>query len=288
MTIPIERILGTLTFSIREELPWYVIMVSGIASEERAAEVVAQLWTGLAWALVERDTAFVATQNLTRPLYGFIDNEETSVYPSGTVITVVTGHAPTCTVGRPATEFLATMTDGIATTMDRLISSDERLCTSLDLYSMHWQEVSANARFLALMTAFEVLAPQDMDKPSVVLQYLHQWREGIGQLLEQYPENSPERIAFESLQGDMLFRSKAPISNRIQALISEVLREEGQDSIDLVTRQALDAYRVRGKLVHGTRVTQEVLDSAIEDARNALKRVLKAKLRTYVCATTYA
>ena len=152
---------------------------------------------------------------------------------------------------------------------------DADLATAIDLYLSSFYESSSRARFLTLMTALEVLAPVT-DKHPTAVALLVELGNAIGARLAN--EADPEaRDALEALKRETDFRRETSIRRRIRQL---VLTEAplGEVELKALAKRVVDAYDLRGAVVHGSAIHPNALGDASQTALDTVKLLLRSRL----------
>ena len=157
-------------------------------------------------------------------------------------------------------------------------SNSERLRTSLELYGSHFHEREARVRFLLLVMAIESLATPSTKHP-VALYLISQWQDQLHTEKAQRESSSPEFVALEALERELLFRRDDSIRSQVRGLVSSCVRSNGAEAREVVKR-AMKAYDLRSKLVHTGHLDATEIAQGEKDAQEVLEFVLESLTQT--------
>jgi len=121
----------------------------------------------------------------------------------------------------------------------------------------------------------EVLAPI-AEKHTIAVQALSEFKTKVeAQLAEAMEEE--ERDALTALLREIDFKKETSVRRRVRSL---VLAEAPltQDARDDLAKQVVDAYDLRGSIVHTGAVDSKALNEASETTLKAVKLLLRARL----------
>jgi hypothetical protein len=297
---------GNISIEIRKGADHFLLEAKEFTSEAEARTWFDHLAGAMAWlcldlgiaAVVPRqlgtitlaDDPMEAAENLRRslglqitgPVHGLGDGNLAVIYPSDKVIRFIRGGSASLIAGAPISRVLAALAEGISL-QRKSVEDDPKLKTALDVFTAHWFETSASARFLTLIMSIEVLS-QHARKPASALRLLAQWNQEVEAVKQQTPSASEEYAAFVALQRELLFRKEASIRSQFRLAVKYALESVHDSEAVQVAEEAVDLYDKRSVLVHeGTLPTAE-LNSAVERARAIAERVLRARFRTSLAA----
>jgi hypothetical protein len=295
----IERELGNLKFSVKQQNQYHVIKVEGFTSEEAAKEYINILWAGLMWVLLNIHISFRAERKFDEVIYnddpiqtamnfskvfgskfervdGVIDGGFPYVYPSSQKISVFTVNPATAIVTTPFELFFNIFLEGITPPASSNISQEANLRLALELYAAHFYEQSQNARFLTLVMALEVLTTKSR-KHTVALELIKEWHADLLKQREQFDVKSDEYEALEALEREIIFRQDASLRSQIRTLVRTTLDKAHYPDSLVWAKRAAEIYDSRSTLVHEGRLETSKLEKVLENAEKLVEMVLKIK-----------
>ena len=295
--------LGALTFYLKKQDRYYVLTVSGFSSEGAAKQYVKVIWAGLAWLLLGRglsakadldfqavvyaENPYQAAKNLAKSsglsiegrVDGSIDGSRPAVYPTDKKLSIITAGEASVVIGTPASDVLQFLLEGISFPQSASVIAEPKLRLALELYGALFTEFSGNARFLTLVMALEVLAPNTL-KTQRVLELLDEWLREVEDLEKGVGEDTEDGASLDALKRELLFRREDSIRRRIRTLVYDTLSANGDsEEADKAAKLAVKIYDLRGTLLHEGRLQDKELTEATRDAKQIVERVLKAKFR---------
>ena len=149
------------------------------------------------------------------------------------------------------------------------------LATAIDLYLASFYEISIRARLLTLMTCLEVLAPVT-ERHTTAIRALSTFKSQLETQLAQ-ANGTEERDALEALAREIDFKKETSIRRRLRALILSEAPLDG-DAKTALAKKVVDAYDLRGGIVHTGLVASQALHRAHETTLEAVKLLLRARL----------
>ncbi|SFP21189.1 hypothetical protein SAMN05216229_10111 [Geopseudomonas sagittaria] len=290
--------VGTLQITAKERTGHLVLQARDFDSEAAAVAYVPHLKAGL-WNLsIERNIAFVpyfqrreiirandpegAAKHLdkgfnlpyTGPVHGLTEEAGFTVYRGGENIRFFSMSA-TGYVSTPWAMVEESLSEGIQ--LGNVVSdqTDPRLDIALDLYLAHLSESSTRARFLTLMMALEVLAPE-ADKHAEAVVLLQKFAAMVQAKLNATSDDE----AYDALQAllrEIDFRKETSIRRRVRKLVLDVA-PLSEPELNKLARKVVNAYDLRGSLVHTGTVDAQALSDAYAVVLNAIKLILQVRL----------
>jgi len=292
LAAPDHRVVDGLNWTLDQKRAFYVLEVTGLASESACQEYVHQLWSGFNWLLLKRGVAEEATRNLEksfglrnkRPVHGLVNDNMPAAYPSNKNIRFVGFGISSVVVGTPVEHVFNFLTEGMSVRGAQPTVTDSKLQTGLDLLAAHWTEHSDNARLLTLVLALESLM-SDPPRHQVVVRFLDKWKGEVEARKNDFTEDSEERHALESLERELLFKKTDSLRRQVRTLVRESLDYLGHKEAAELAKKAVWVYDKRSKLVHEGVLPQQVFSEAIMNARTIVQLVLEARFRGFASAT---
>jgi hypothetical protein len=286
-----------LSLKLGEQSGLYFFSVAEFASQEAGREFIPKLWAGLMWALLHQglspearlsiqDVTYTvdpweAAKNVSKSfglkvekLDGILDGSLPAVYESDKAVRVLTGQQASLTLGFPPNKTLGFISEVLALPHPECVMADRKLKVALDLFNAFFRETSANARFLTLNMALEALAPSE-PKSQCAVDAISCWVTEIEQLREAVDPYSEDWDAYDSLIREIGFRKEKSIRSSIRKLVFTSLQAADPEA-ELLSRQAVQFYDMRSRLVHDGYVQGEDLGQAATKMREIVFRVLKA------------
>ncbi|HEX6746175.1 MAG TPA: hypothetical protein VF092_02590 [Longimicrobium sp.] len=289
--------MAELNVSIARHHRYLVVEVSPFASETEALEFLPLVKAGLWNLAIEHNIAFDPDFNvreITRaedpeaagknigesfgipdigPVHGLADEGGTTVYPSDETIRFMGFGDVSFRVSTSLDKATRTLKHG----MERgsVGNVDNGITTAADLYLSHFYETTLRARFLTLMTVLEVLAPVTQKHP-LARAMIERWKLEVQRQLND-PMESESRDALEALDRELEFRKETSIRRRIRRLVLDTAPLEESARKELA-KEVVDAYDLRGSLVHSGAIGDAELHAAYEVALSTAKLLLRVKL----------
>ncbi|MGH9199164.1 MAG: hypothetical protein ACRD1T_25965, partial [Acidimicrobiia bacterium] len=146
-----------------------------------------------------------------------------------------------------------------------------KLQTALELYGAQSFERDSKVRFLLLVMAMECLATRVVKHP-VALRLIAKWQSELTSEKHLVAQSSPEFVALESLERELLFRRHDSIRGQVRRLMSNV-SEFDKAKADLPGRAA-KVYDKRSLLVHDGQLPSEELVELEREARELVEAAL--------------
>lgn len=308
LAAPTHRVVDGLNWTLEQKGDFYVLEVTGLASESACQEYVRELWSGFNWLLLRRGVAAEASLKFDKvvyapdpeeaaknlegrfglrnkgPVHGLVNDNMPAAYPSDMNIRFVGVSNPNVVVGTPVEHVFTFLREGMSVRGVEPTVTDSKLQTGLDLLAAYWTEHSDNARLLTLVLALESLM-SDPPRHQVVLKFLEDWQGKVEMRKKDFPEDSEERHALESLERELLFKKTDSLRRQVRALVRESLEYLGHNEAIELAKKAVWVYDMRSTLVHEGVLPQKVLREAIMNARKIVELVMEARFRGFGHAT---
>ncbi|MCO5105344.1 MAG: hypothetical protein M9919_15215 [Burkholderiaceae bacterium] len=294
--------IGLIRVTVKQRERHLVLQACDFDSEGDAEDFLQQIKGGLWNLALEHNIAFVpyfgrrdltrakdpeaAAHNLAKcfgtpaeepvkPVHGLTEEAGYTIFASDENIRFLavgdfTAHAST---GWDAVA--RTLTEGIQQSGLGADQQDSGLATAVDLYLTHFYETSIRARFLTLMMVLEVLAPVTERHPTAV-QLLADFQKSIDLQIDGAADTET-RDALEALRREIDFRKETSIRRRVRRLVLDVAPLDEQ-SRQALAKKVVDAYDLRGTVVHTGAVDAQALSEANETALQTAKLILRARL----------
>jgi hypothetical protein len=153
---------------------------------------------------------------------------------------------------------------------------DERLRTSVQLYSDSYREPSIRAKFLTMVMALEVLT-HPIPKHPIAQMLLDRFEDEVNNEIASYRKDSDEWESLDSLIREIAFRRESSLRSRIRALVLTTLSGLPPEDLRQRAKDAVWVYDQRSALVHDGSLPDEILAKAYELAKRTLVDVLREK-----------
>ncbi len=295
-----EYSIDNLTWTFESKKDHYVLKITGLCSDSACQDYLYSIWSAFNWLLIKRDIAIKATLELGKvtyaqdpeiaarnleksfkltcktPVDGLVDADKPSAYPSDKNIYSIGVGKPSVILGASLKNIMSLLEEGISIRRGKPSINDTRLQTALELYSAYWYENTDNARLLTLVLALESLL-DDTPRNEIVTQLLDKWKIEIDELLNRHATDSKEYEALKSLEGELLSKKTASISERISSLVHNSLQFLSHNEAIEFAQKAKWIYKQRSKLAHQGYLSKDVLLKATSEAREIVKLVLEAR-----------
>lgn len=292
--------LGDLQLSLSTNGQYCVLTVEGFPSEQEARDYLSRVWAGLMWLLLNRELSTTSTleaqpvvyaedpikaaENLTKsfgltidgPVDGLIDGSRPAVYPTNKQLRTITGGNVSLKIIAPRASVLAALAEGASfPCSDRMIRED-KLGVAFELYSAYFTESSSNARFLTLIMALEALAT-GAGRPPLVVKLLEDWKEQVDRIMSEGQLSRDEATSLESLARELLFRREDSVRRQIFNLVLSTFQGAKDAEAEKLARTAKKLYDLRSELVHKGNIPENILASAVSDAKVLVQRLLRVR-----------
>lgn len=294
--------VGQRTVTVKQRSQYLILLARDFNSEAEAEAFLDQIKAGLWNLAIEYNIAFdadfqrrtiqrpdhpeQAARNVARsfglpieepvqPLQGLSDEQGYTIFQSdenirffafGTVI------AYESTGWENAREALA---EGIRNARLRTDGQDIAFATAMDLYLSSFYETTIRARFLTLMMCLEVLAPVTQRHPAAVRALCE--LNGLVDAQVKNENDEEARDALDALLREIDFKKETSIRRRVRRLILDEA-PLGQDANEARAKAVVEAYDLRGTMVHTGVVESDRLREANNTALQAVKLILRARL----------
>ena len=282
-----------LNFILNKQDRFYVLTVDGFDAEETASNYINNVWSGFMWLLLHKglplDAVFSvrnavyyedpedAAKNigLKDPVDGAVDGNSPSVFITDKKICKITAGEVSVSISYPAEDVLGFFFKGLEFQCSDKVIQNSKLKVAFELYGAFYTEVSANARFLTLVMAMEVLATETL-KTELVLDLISKWKSEAKDALIGLDESSDDHASLDSLMRELMFRRSDSIRRQVRSLVSTALHNNGDEDAEETARKFLKIYDNRSKLVHTGQIEQAILSQSIQDGKVIVERVLKS------------
>lgn len=291
---------GEFEFKVKKETRLYTLVIDGFTSEEQAKQFLINSWSGLTWVLLNCGLASkwkAEPQNITYSkdpaqgaknlsksfnmeiegeVDGLIDGSRIAIFKTKSNFKTITGGNVNIISGTNSKRFFEFFFKGMESTKPRDGYGHKKLGIALELYSAFFSEATPNARFLTLVMVLESLAESEK-RPKAVIDTLENFGYQIEEIEKNYSDDSIEKVSFESLKRELVFRKEDSIRKQIRSLVFNTLSINGDSDALEMSKQALKVYDKRSTLVHEGSIPSDELGNVSADARNIVERVLRAK-----------
>lgn len=217
----------------------------------------------------------VSIEEPLKPVHGLTEDEGYTIYRTEENIRFIGFGGGTASVSSGWDQVSRSLSTGIENVRLNILGFDGHLVTAIDLYLSSFYESSMRARFLTLMMVLEVLAPVTERHASAV-RLLTDLQSAIGAQLANEP-NEDARDALESLWRESEFRKETSIRQRVRRLVLDKVPLDSAARVALA-RKVVQAYDLRGALVHTGVVDPRALDVATDTALQTVKLLLRGLL----------
>ncbi len=291
-----------LRMSLAKESGYHCLHIEGFESEENAKEFYDRIDTGLKYVTLNTGLSFlsefelqhvkyaedpeVVRANLSKsinmeiiePVDALIDGARPAIYLSNKNIRKITGGDATLTLSQSSKKILELFAKAAEFQTVKKIKSDEKFCSSLELYSGHFLETTPRAKFLTLVMALETIA-MPTKRTENVLQLIDKWRREADAELLQIDKSSDEYLSLESLSKELLFRKEDSIRRRIRNYVFQIAASEDNEFATGLAKRAVKVYDFRSTLVHGGRIDKKELGEKLTDAKEIVLKVLMLRFK---------
>jgi hypothetical protein len=278
--------------TVKQRWPFFILMAGDFDSEAEAEAFLPQIKGGLWNIAIEHNIAFdpdFERRSITRPgdpeeaarhlfrlpisepvepMHGLAHEGGYTIFQSGENIRYLAGSDVHAYVSTGWDSVSKTLAEGIQK------AGHTALSTAMDLYLAHFYETSIRARFLTLMMCLEVLAPITGRHP-IAVQVLSEFKKQVEVQVETL--QGEERAALESLLREIEFKKETSIRRRLRSLVLEEAPLAKDARIDLA-KKVVEAYDLRGSIVHRATVDSQALNEANETALKTVKLLLHTRL----------
>lgn len=300
-TKDLSLMIGERTVSLKWRPPYVVLKIGPFDTELEAEEFLPRVWGSLAWATIIRGSGFtanmtwsdvhfpedplIAAKNVANsfgmsdpgaPLqalghYGF-----PCVIPIGKNYRFIGVGDVEVKVMENAESLASILAEGLKSKAVEILYYDERLRTSVQLYSDSDREPSTRAKFLTLVMALEVLT-QPIPKHPIAQVLLDRFADEVNNEKTRYCKDSDEWESLDSLIREIAFRRESSLRSRIRALVLSTLASLPLEDLKQRARDAVWAYDQRSTLVHDGSLPDEILAKAFELTKRTLIDVLRER-----------
>lgn len=294
--------VGPVTVTVKQRWPFLILLVRDFASETDAEAYLPRVRGGLYAIAIEYNIAFTpyferrsitrpedpeqAARNLARsfgqevrepvdPVHGLTEEEGYTIFRTDENIRFLAMGEVTAYVSTTWEIVRKALVEGIQNAQPLQEGLLTDTTTALDLYLACFYETSVRARFLTLMTCLEVLAPIT-EKHKTAVQELSTFKAHLETVLAGVTEEE-ERDALEALVRELEFKKETSIRRRVRNLVLAEAPLTKNARSDLA-KKVVNAYDLRGSVVHVGAVDSQALSEAHEIALQVVKLLLRARL----------
>ena len=246
------------------------LYMHGFDSEKEAEAFVRLLRRAIMWAVAETGIAVeveekvgratLPSDDLTRARVkffseqsglpehafqgGIADGDGNVVYPTG---------RPPRFISMSANAVVTKNSVGLLESIDRGANRlgrgmiEHNLATSIDLFRAASKETRPRASFLLLITALEVLIPEEM-RPGPVLKKVDELILGVTRFRKEVPQGC--RGSVDGLLGGLSNLRRESSGGGLRKLVYEALNSAGDRNADRFAKRVGEFWNMRGKLVH--------------------------------------
>ncbi len=299
---PITREFKGLTITLEFNKPYYLLIIKGFKSESAAKAYKNNLSIGLNWTTLNCNLGFedesefdevyfppdpFKTAEVWKTQFGLdkgqridciINGNLPSVYPTKSVIGIMTGGNVSAIIGKNPDSILENLLEGLSISLS-IENIDVKLKIAIDIYNGHFFEQSNQARFLSLIMALESIAPHN-HKHQIAQKLIDSWIKDLNQKIAMLEKNSEEYHSLESLQKEINFRREASLRSQIRSLVLDTLNEDNNHLAAEYAKKAVKSYDIRSILVHDGIIDTKILEEALTDTKEIVLLVLKSRLKT--------
>lgn len=293
--------IGKHTFSLKWHPPYVVLRMGPFETELEAEEYLPRVWSSLAWATIVRgsgftanmkwanlhypDDPFIAAKNVAKsfgmpdpktPLHALGNDGFPCVIPIGKNYKFIGASFGEGKIIENAESLASTLAEGLKSKAIEIFYLDERLRTSVQLYSASYLETSISAKFLTMVMALEVLT-QPIPKHPVAQKLLDRLEDEVNNEKIGYCKDSDEWESLDSLIREIAFRRENSLRSRIRALVLTSLSGLPLEDLKQRAKDVVWVYDQRSALVHDGSLPEEILAKAYELAKRTLVDVLRER-----------
>jgi len=298
---PLVRDFNELEIKLEFKKPYYILIINGFDTEDKAKSYLKNLKIGLHWASLNCNFGFESQNEFDNVYYPpdpkkaaenfklqfgidkgeqmdcVIGGNAPSVYPTKAVIGTITGGMSSFTIGKNPNSVLDSFIEGLSISISE-DNFDPKLQIAIDIYNNHFFEQSNQSKFLSLVMALECISPHNA-KHKIAQDLIDSWALTLSQKIELLDQDSEEHHSLESLKKEINFRREASLRSQIRALVNNTLTKSQNPLAIEYSKKAVKVYDIRSKLVHDGVVDLKILETSLADAREIVLLVLQSKLR---------
>ncbi|WP_216904083.1 HEPN domain-containing protein [Synechococcus sp. CCY 9618] len=290
-----------LSVSLRWRPPYVILLIGPFDTELEAKEYLPRVWGALAWTAIVRGSGFsanmtwshvsypedpfIAAKNVASsfgmpdpgtPLHALGTDYFPCVAEIGKNYRFIGGGDLKVKLMENAESLAGILAEGLKSKSIEILYVDERLRTSLQLYSDSHREPSLRAKFLTVVMALEVLT-EPIPKHPIAQDLLDRFEVEVNNEVAKHLEDSVEWQSLDFLKREICFRRESSLRSRIRDLVLSSLSFLSPEDLGQQARDAVWAYDQRSALVHDGRIPDEKLSKAYELAKHTLVDVLRAR-----------
>ena len=273
---------------------YYALKVSGLPTESAAHVMLKKLGAGLLWAALDQPIGLKFDLEPQRMFYSedpikvgknlfgpdskrrvdvIVETSAPAIYLDGKQTARVQAGKVTALLSTPIQIIFDRIRTGVSLPNPVAAVEDERLRLAIDLYCLSHFQVSEFARFLALCTALEAVAPQSTSAAAVVGK-IDRWVEEATKA-SRAAADSTEMEEFHALAQRVGYLKTQAHRSRIRRYVQTMLeRAKHADALALGRRAAV-LYDLRGDLVHSGRVK---LGNGLSDLDLIVRKTLQSAM----------
>jgi len=259
--------------ALGEEDGRYVLTIQGLPSEDVAMRFLRRLGGGLMWARsvvkvgikfeLELDRvhypkdSVAAARNIfgadtSRRVEAIIDGQRTVIFPQWKEVAKISAGTVSAYVAWPADKFIAAVHDGACLENAACLVENEKLRLASEILSHSYFESSQRARFLAQMTALEVLAERP-EQPSEICAMIERWMEEVSRKKAEVSDTGQAVFVncLIRLKSSLRDLRKESITESVRLLVSKALTSLEGDGAEALVAKVGKLYRIRSDIAHG-------------------------------------
>jgi hypothetical protein len=292
--------LDGLEYRLSKQDRFYVLTLSGFASEESAQAYLKDIRAALIWLLLHTGIAangefepqpvaysddphqwavnlsLSFRRQIDGPVDALVDGARPAVYVTGNRIRLLTPGLVSVVMITPAEIVMTHFAAGIGIENSTRVVEDPKLLTAFELFAAYFTEASGNARFLTLVMAIETLAT-GVQRTRLVLDLLEKWKQKADEALKTVAPDSDDAASLQAVCGELLIRRKDSIGRQVRNVIFTTLTMNGDADAAEAVKRVVRLYKLRSRLVHKGSLTSQELNEGMTDAKNLVERVLRAR-----------
>lgn len=274
---------------------YYALKVSGLPTEADAGQMLKKLGAGLLWTALEQPIGLKFDLTPQRMFYSedpikagknvfgpdskrrvdtIVDASAPAVYLDGKATARVEAGKVSVLLSTGGDVIFEKVKAGVSIPNPIAAITDQRLRLAVDLYCLSHFQVSEFARFLALCTALEAVAPQGTSTQTV-LNKIDGWIEQAVEEGRTAAAGSAEKEEFEALASRIGYLKSQSHRARIRRYVQTMLERAHDPDAPAFARRAAQLYDLRGNLVHTGRVD---LGTGLSELDTLVRKTLRAAM----------
>jgi hypothetical protein len=293
--LPQKAELGDLTIELKENPPFYAVVLSNIPSRQEAHDLLGTFISGLYWVAIENQFGILVRDELQPEYYPpdpvqahqnyfgkasvgkvdvAIDGGTPAIYPTESQVAILTGQDANVIISLNPTNIVRQLIDEIRISRKRTALS-AKLKLGIQLYSLSYFRSYDFARFLVLCVVLETLAPEPiLVGPSVNL--IDKWIKEAKECSANIQNDDSASAELMSLASRLTFLRRRSHRSRIRQYVKAMLEKDGVADADKLGRAAAILYDTRSALTHtGSYELGDDLSRLDEIVRLTLKAAIR-------------